>query len=96
MTRTTVPVRISKQGRLVVPAVLRRELGIEGEDDLVASVEDGKLLFRRRQSISEELQAMFAHVEGSMADELIAERREEARREATEADEWQKKSRRRT
>lgn len=92
MTRKMVPVKISKQGRLVVPVELRRELGIVGEDDLVASVEEGKLVLKRRQAILEELWAMFADVEGSLADELIAERREEARKESEETEEWLKRA----
>ena len=77
-----VPVRISGQGRLVVPAELRRAVGIAGEDDLVAYVDGGALVLKRRQAVLEELWAMFPAGEGSLADELVAERREEARREA--------------
>lgn len=77
-----VPVRISGQGRLVVPAELRRALGIAGEDDLVAYVDGGALVLKRRQAVLEELWAMFADAGESMADELVAERRAEAEREA--------------
>ncbi len=91
MIRKMVPVKISKQGRLVVPVELRRELGIVGEDDLVASVEEGKLVLKRRQAILEELWATFADVEGDWVAELIAERREEARHEEEETEEWLKR-----
>jgi len=75
-------VTIGPQGRLVVPVELRRELGIEPGDQLVAFVEEGKLIVQTREETIRELHAMFEGVEGSMSDELIRERREEARREA--------------
>lgn len=75
-------VRLGPQGRAVIPVELRKELGIQAGDDLVAWVDDGRLIFRRREDIQQELWDMFAHVDGSMVDELIAERRREAEREA--------------
>jgi bifunctional DNA-binding transcriptional regulator/antitoxin component of YhaV-PrlF toxin-antitoxin module len=75
-------VRISNQGRLVVPVALRRELGVEPEDVLVAWIEDGRLIFRRRDDIQQEIWDMVGHIEGSLVDDLIAERRREAAREA--------------
>jgi AbrB family looped-hinge helix DNA binding protein len=81
------PVKISKQGRLVVPAELRKELGIEPDDDLVASAEDGKLVLKRRQAVIEELWAMFADKPIGL-DEFIAEKRDEARREEEEDRRW--------
>jgi bifunctional DNA-binding transcriptional regulator/antitoxin component of YhaV-PrlF toxin-antitoxin module len=76
-------VRIGNQGRLVVPAELRRELGVEPEDILVGWIdEDGRLIFQRREDIEKEIWAMMEGIEVSLADELIAERRREAAREA--------------
>ena len=75
-------VKIGPQGRIVVPVQLRRELGVESGDDLVAFVEDDRLVIQTREQTIRELHQMFAHVEGSLSDELIRERREEARREA--------------
>jgi hypothetical protein len=48
----------------------------------VVRVEDGCVVLIPRDAIKRRLREMFADVEGSMADELIAERREEAAREA--------------
>jgi AbrB family looped-hinge helix DNA binding protein len=75
-------VKLGPQGRLVVPVELRRELGIEPGDQLVAFVENGKLIVQTREETERELLAMFEGMEGSMSEELIRERREEARREA--------------
>lgn len=51
---------------------------------MLARVEDGRLVLETREQIVARLQATFAKVprDVSLADELIAERREEARREA--------------
>ena len=87
MVRTMYAVKISKQGRLVVPAELRKELGIEPDDELVASVEGGAIVLKRRQAILDELWAMFAEQKLGL-DEFIAEKRADARREEEEDRAW--------
>lgn len=69
-------VKLGKQGRLVVPASLRRELGLELGDELIARAEDGRLIFEPRAAVVTRLRERFNNIEGSLADELIAERRE--------------------
>lgn len=81
-----VRVKLGKQGRLVVPAELRRAMGIEGEDDLVAWAEDGKLVFQRREAFEEELWKELADADWTV-DEFVAERRAEAAREWSQLDE---------
>ena len=78
-------VRISKQGRLVIPAELRKEVGITGEDDLVAWVESGNLHLGRREAMEEELWAELAGAAWTV-DRFVAGRREEAEREWRQAD----------
>jgi len=78
-------VEVGAKGRLVIPAPLRRQLGIDEGTELVALVEDGALVLMTRDAIADRLHAMFAHVKHSMADELIAERRAEAEREDAES-----------
>jgi AbrB family looped-hinge helix DNA binding protein len=89
MARTSkaVPLRIGAQGRVVIPASLRRELDVEPGETLMAHVESHRLILETREQILDRLRAELrdAVPEGtSMVDELIAERREEARREAAE------------
>jgi AbrB family looped-hinge helix DNA binding protein len=76
---------IGPQGRVVIPADLRRELGLEPGTPLVAHVEEGRLVLERRDQIlrrmREELRGS-ARPGSSTVDDLIAERREEARRES--------------
>jgi AbrB family looped-hinge helix DNA binding protein len=79
----TIDVTVGAQGRVVVPALLRRRLGIQAGDVLVASAEDGRLVLERRATILARLRKQFDVVPAgvSLADELIAERRREAARE---------------
>lgn len=51
-------------------------------DELVARVEEGRLIFEPRAAVVKRLRERFKDVNGSLAEELLAERREEAAREA--------------
>ncbi|MDJ0861799.1 MAG: AbrB/MazE/SpoVT family DNA-binding domain-containing protein [Gammaproteobacteria bacterium] len=76
-------VQLGAQGRLVVPAALRKALGFEAGEILLARVEDGRLVVEKAEAVERRIYERFEKVKGrSLADELIAERREEARREA--------------
>jgi AbrB family looped-hinge helix DNA binding protein len=83
MSDTSV-VAVGPKGRVVIPAAIRRELGLHQGRELVAMVEEGAVVLMPRDEIKRRLRAMFAHVRTSMADELIAERRAEAAREDAE------------
>ncbi|CAN5234494.1 hypothetical protein BH24GEM2_BH24GEM2_17810 [soil metagenome] len=74
-------IRVGPQGRLVIPAALRRALQVTPGDTMVAWVEGDQIILRSRRAIEEELWAMFRDIPGSMAEELIRERRLEAERE---------------
>lgn len=84
--RENSEVRVGPQGRLVIPANIRREMGIESGDILLVTAKDGKLVFKRPHQVRERLKKTFANVppDVSLADELIAERRLEAQRESEE------------
>ncbi len=79
-------VQIGAQGRLVIPAAVRKALRLRPGDRLVARVEEDRLILERREAIVRRLKARFSHIpeEVSLADELIAERRAEAAREGGE------------
>lgn len=83
---TSAELTVGAQGRVVIPAQIRRELGIEPGDTIVAFVEDGRLVLQTRDQVERDLHAMFARVprDVSLAEQLLAERREEARRETAE------------
>lgn len=81
MASVPTAVKLGKQGRLVVPAPLRQELGLDQGDELVARAENGRLVFEPKAAVVARLRERFEHIEGSLADELLAERREEAAKE---------------
>jgi AbrB family looped-hinge helix DNA binding protein len=76
-------VSIGKQGRLVIPAELRRSLDIHEGDKLVVREEAGRLVLEKPEIIKQRLKSLLAHLpkERSIVDELIAERREAAKKE---------------
>lgn len=85
MAQTQI-VTVGAQGRVVLPARLRRSLGFQPGVELLARVEGDHLVLERREAALARLQGRFvkARKGPSVVDELLAERREEARREASE------------
>lgn len=76
-------VRVDRQGRVVIPVSLRRALSIGPDQPLMARVLKGRLVLEKREDVLARVKARFAKVprKVDLADELLAERREEARRE---------------
>lgn len=76
-------VNVGPQGRIVIPARLRRSLAIKQRDTLVARLEERRIVLEKREEVLDRVRRRFEKVprEVSLADELISERREEARRE---------------
>jgi len=78
---------LSANGRIVIPAAIRQEMGFAAGDTLMMDVEDGVLRIESYPARIRRIQREFAPYAkpGVLAsDELIAERREEARREEEE------------
>jgi AbrB family looped-hinge helix DNA binding protein len=69
---------------VVIPAGIRRSLGIEEGTELVALVEGEAVVLVPRSAIRSRLRSIFADVGASMREELIAERRAEAARESSD------------
>jgi AbrB family looped-hinge helix DNA binding protein len=80
----TVRVRVSEKGRLVIPAQFREALGIEPGDVVEVRLEDNGLrvatMEQRLRDVRRRLKKVFG-AGRSLSEELIAERREAARRE---------------
>ena len=75
---------VNEQGRVTIPAQIRRAAGIEPGAPLVVYVEDGRVVLETREQLAERLRRDVAAAwtgEGSVVDELIADRRAEAARE---------------
>jgi hypothetical protein len=68
----------------VIPASLRRAWPIESGQVLIARLEGDRLVFEKPAQVLQRVKGRFAALRGqpSLADELVAERRAEARREA--------------
>ena len=81
-----IEIHLGCQGRLVIPAPLRRSLELVEGDKLILREEDGRLVLEKQETIKQRLKARFNKVpkERSLADELIAERREAAKKEIIE------------
>lgn len=76
--------RINENGRVVIPASFRKALGINIGDEVVLRIEDDELritTLKRRLARAQRLVRKHVKQGVSLADELIAERREAARRE---------------
>jgi len=82
-TLDTARVRVGPQGRVVIPAALRHSLGIDVGDTLVARSENGRLVLEKPEAILARIRERFRDLPDGvdLADELIAERRAEAKRE---------------
>jgi AbrB family looped-hinge helix DNA binding protein len=80
MSDTSV-VEVGPKGRVVIPAAIRRELGIGEGSPLVALVEDGGVMLLPRAEVKRRLRRMFGGVGTSLSAELLRDRRREAARE---------------
>lgn len=76
------PLRMSEQGQIVIPEELQKALNLKPGEPLVAYIEEDRLILRPRQVVESELWAIFRDVEGSLSEELIQEKRQEAQRES--------------
>ena len=83
---------VDERGRLVLPAEVRDRLKIASGDPIALIVEkDGTISLKTREVAIRNLRGMFKHLAtpGKLAsDELIAERRREAKIEARKFREW--------
>lgn len=81
---TNIRTKVTQGGRIVIPAEIRKTLGIEIGQDVNLSVENDSLKISTSMSALEELQRMARSVKKdntSVIDEFIAERRREAENE---------------
>jgi AbrB family looped-hinge helix DNA binding protein len=76
--------RMADGGRLVVPVELRRQLGLQTGDSVVLDLADGELRVRPLAAGVKRAQALvrrFVPEGANLADALLKERRDAARRE---------------
>jgi len=76
--------RINQNGRVVIPASFRKALGIKTGDEVVLRLDDNELRIttvKRRLEQAQRRVRRYIKPGRSLADELIVERREAAKRE---------------
>jgi len=77
-------VTVNEQGRVTIPAQIRRAVGIDAGTPLVVYVEDGRVVLETREQLTERIRRDVADAwtgAGSVVNELIADRRAEAARD---------------
>jgi bifunctional DNA-binding transcriptional regulator/antitoxin component of YhaV-PrlF toxin-antitoxin module len=77
-------VTLDEEGGIVLPEAIRREMDLVAGDIFVARIESDRLVLEKPSAVLERLKARFAGLAPgvSLAEELIAERREEAAKES--------------
>ena len=76
--------KLGKGGRIVIPAAMRKLIGVSEGDELILRYRDGRLeIMTVRQAVQEaqNLVSRFVPEDRRLVDELLAERRAEAERE---------------
>ena len=80
--------RINQNGRIVIPAELRELMGVKPGDAVVLTVSGGVLRVESYDAVTRKVQESVLQTiptERCLSEELIAERREEVRREMEES-----------
>ncbi|MGZ8475491.1 MAG: AbrB/MazE/SpoVT family DNA-binding domain-containing protein [Candidatus Limnocylindria bacterium] len=78
----TYVVEVGPKGRVVIPAALRRRLGLDTGSQLVAMEERGAVVLLPRSEVKARLRGMLAGAGVSLAEELARERRADAKAES--------------
>lgn len=76
--------RVNENGRVVIPASFRKALGINPGDEVILSLEEDELritTMKRRIERAQRRARRYVKPGVSLVDDLIAERREAAKRE---------------
>ncbi len=84
---TETRTRVNQNGRVVIPASYRKALGVKAGDEVILRMEDDELritTMKRRIERAQRHVRKYVKPGLSLADELIAERREAAKREREE------------
>jgi AbrB family looped-hinge helix DNA binding protein len=82
---STETVVLGESGRIVLPAEIRKEFGLKPGDRLTISTESGSIRIQNMDMALKEVRESIIAKRGSLSgilDEFIAEKHEEARREA--------------
>ncbi len=82
--QTIIRTKVTQGGRIVIPAEMRKQLGIEIGEDVNLSFEDDSVKISTKKIALKRIQdavKLFVPQDVSIVDELIADRRKEAENE---------------
>nr|CAA6819257.1 MAG: Unknown protein [uncultured Thiotrichaceae bacterium] len=74
-------IAVGQNGRVVIPANIRQQIGIKQGQHLLISLDGEKIVLEKTTGILNRLQQRFKDIPTSLSEELIEERRAEAVRE---------------
>ena len=79
-----VELSVGKQGRIVIPANLRKQLAIQAGSHLIAWVENGRLILETKKQLWQSIHAACNNIpqDTDLAQELIEERKTAAKKES--------------
>lgn len=81
---TEVRLKVNENGRVVIPVEFRRALGVDAGDEVILTWKDDEIritTMQRRIQRAQRRARQYVKPGTSLVDELIAERREAAKRE---------------
>lgn len=70
---------LGPKGQVVIPAEMRAKLGLRPGDQVVLDLGEGAIILTARRERLRRLRGKYAHLEGSLAEELHRERRQQAK-----------------
>lgn len=76
-----ISVALGQNGRIVIPTVMRKALGLQKGQRLLLRLQDQQIILEKPEDIAAKLQARFRKIPVSLSEELIQERRQEALKE---------------
>ena len=70
-------IHVNEQGRVVIPAYMRQQLGLVSGSKLVVRLEEDRLVLEKPEVVFKRLRATF-NSPSSLVEELLGDRRDEA------------------
>jgi AbrB family looped-hinge helix DNA binding protein len=82
----SIPVKLGQNGRMIIPAEVRHTLGLREGDELLLSIGDKRLVLETEEALLERLYQTVGEppVDELVSEELLRERREEAKQESAD------------
>jgi AbrB family looped-hinge helix DNA binding protein len=74
-------ISLGQNGRVVIPASIRKSLGLKTGQRLRLHLDDQKIVLEKTDDALKELQKRFSTIKQSLSEELIQDRRKEAEKE---------------